>query len=280
MAMKYRLRFETFEQYKAFLKGREELSALVMTENVPEEGNNDRDLSGNTQNGPVFESILPVSVLEKHPEVLDDAHMIAEIPSIVWPSMEDKLQEKLNSLKASGLKSAMADNIGAIGMCRTAGLAACGGFGLNILNSVSLDQYAQMGLKDALLSIELGFPSMRKIHADIPSGYIGYGYLPLMKFRACPMKGPKGCGNCTGFNHLTDRTDTRFPLICRDRQYSELLNHLPVYTADKGGPELDFECLYFTIERPDAVPGIISSYVKKETPQFLRTAGLYQRKLL
>ena len=112
------------------------------------------------------------------------------------------------------------------------------------------------------------------------SEMIVYGYLPMMKFRSCPMKGQKGCGSCTGFNYLTDRTDTRFPLICRERQYSELLNHLPVYTADKGGPQLDFECLYFTIERPDAVRGIYESYVKGEAPSFLRTAGLYQRKLL
>ncbi|MBR0130341.1 MAG: hypothetical protein IJM08_03450 [Firmicutes bacterium] len=291
--MKYRLRFETLAQLEAF---RTALKA------DPE---NYSSGSGDSANS--YEYILPIGELEKKPELLNGGgeglegscpgFVIVEIPAVIWPSMEDRTIGRLQALKDKGLKAAVAENIGAIAICRELGLECCGGYGLNILNSEAIEQYRLMGLKDALLSFELGFPAMRKMASDrrkaagglsgsesvlqsVPIGFIGYGYLPLMKFRACPMKGEKGCGSCSGFNYLTDRTDTRFPLICRDRQYSELLNHLPVYVADKGAPELDFECLYFTIERPDAVAIIVSSYVHFESPAFLRTAGLYQRKLL
>ncbi len=293
--MKYRLRFETLAQLEAFLKALE-----AEPENY---------CAGSSDTVNSFEYILPIGELEKKPELLNGGgeglaesapgSVIAEIPAVIWPSMEERTIGRLRVLKDKGLKAAVAENIGALAICRELGLECCGGYGLNILNSEALEQYRLMGLKDALLSFELGFPAMRKMASDrrkaagsskasdrgtaslaIPIGFIGYGHLPLMKFRACPMKGEKGCGSCSGFNYLTDRTDTRFPLICRERQYSELLNHLPVYVADKGAPELDFECLYFTIERPDAVPKIVSSYVNFETPEFLRTAGLYQRKLL
>ncbi len=274
--MKYRLRFETAAQLDSF---RQALKAEP--ESFGEAAVNS------------FEYVLPLGELEKRPELAAESCVAAEIPSVVWPSMEARTIERLRALKEQGLRAAVCENIGAVQMCKELGLECCGGYGLNILNSEALEQYRLLGLKDATLSFELGFPAMRRMRTArqaaeagessgdvIPIGFIGYGYLPLMKFRACPMKGPKGCGSCSGFNYLTDRTDTRFPLICRERQYSELLNHLPVYVADKGAPQLDFECLYFTIERPDAVPRIVRSYVSFETPDFLRTAGLYQRKLL
>ena len=114
----------------------------------------------------------------------------------------------------------------------------------------------------------------------MPRGAILYGYLPLMKCRACPGKTGKGCGECTGLSKLIDRTGKEFPLICREKQYSEILNCVPVYAADRAVPKLDFVELYFTIETKEECRRVCELWAQKAPADFPRTAGLYFRELL
>ena len=114
----------------------------------------------------------------------------------------------------------------------------------------------------------------------IPLGIVVYGYLPLMKFRACPAMGKDGCKGCTRDKFLTDRKGERFRIICRDSKYSELLNCVPLYAADKNLPDFDFHVLYFTVETREECENIYSMVRNKEIPPFRRTAGLYNRELL
>ena len=100
-----------------------------------------------------------------------------------------------------------------------------------------------------------------------------------MRMRACPARGKKGCGDCTGCNTMTDRTGRSFTIACRDRRYTVLLNDVPLYIADKKRADVDFELLYFTKEDPAAVRRVVHAYLAGEPFEGERTNGLYFRKL-
>ncbi len=206
--------------------------------------------------------------------------IIAEIPPVIWPSHSDYIRKQLAELKKRGIFEVYAENLGGIELAKEFGFTVHGGMQLNILNSESLAQHAGLGLADACLSFELAYSDMRKLRLpEIPVGSVVYGRLPLMKFRACPARGQDGCGSCTGLNTLTDRIGEEFPIICREKQYSELLNCVPLYVGDRRRPELDFELLYFTTETAQECEGITELYKNGSPFEGRRTAGLYFREL-
>lgn len=226
--------------------------------------------------------ILPLDQILDHPEVLcgREGSLIGEMPSLIFPVYEDPVARQLDALAELGLAHVLADNPGALEMARSMGLTVHGGPALNLLNSHGLEAYKELGLADATLSIEGSFSQMRKLGSDLPRGVIGYGYLPLMKLRACPAAGRDGCGSCGGRQVLRDPKGMSFALICRQRHYSELLNSVPLYVADKSVPRLDFQTLYFTTESREECRAVWEMYQAKQTPAFARTGGLYFRKLL
>ena len=61
--------------------------------------------------------------------------------------------------------------------------------------------------------------------------------------------------------------------------YSEILNSVPLYAADRSVPKLDFETLYFTIESGAQCRHVFDLYREKAPADFPRTAGLYFREL-
>lgn len=174
--------------------------------------------------------ILPMEEIEKNAELLSSfgENLAAEMPSVLYPENEERTANRLAALKEKGLAKAVCGNISTVRIAREAGLEVLGGMELNVINSVSLEEYRKLGLKDAMVSFELSFARVRKLRSALPFGLVCYGYLPLMKLRSCPKRGANGCGSCTGLNYLTDRMDERFPLICRRREYSELLNCVPL----------------------------------------------------
>ncbi len=225
--------------------------------------------------------ILPLSVIEKEPSLIDvygDA-LFAEIPALLWPGRGEEAKKRLASLKEKGLARVTADNIGAIEIGRDLGLKVHGGFCLNILNSVSLDEYKKLGLEDSCLSMELSYANLRKLRPSMPVCAVVYGRLPLMKLRACPARGENGCGNCPGLNYLRDRRGEDFPLICREREYSEILNCLTQYTADRSLPDNCGKLLWFTIESREECRHVIGLAKEGAYPDILRTAGLTQREI-
>ena len=187
-------------------------------------------------------------------------------------------------LKQLGIYDVTVDNIGAIALAKEFGLTMHGGMMLNILNSEALAQYEGLGLAGACLSFELPFSAMRSAAAG-PQGAFGkgailYGRLPLMKLRACPVKAALGsCAGCTGQSVLTDRMGEDFTVICREKQYSEMLNCVPLYVGDRRLPKLGYGLLYFTQESPDECRRICELYKEKAAFPFRKTAGLYYRKI-
>lgn len=225
--------------------------------------------------------ILPLELIKKEPSLIAkyQDHLMAEIPPMLWPGQGAKVLEDLKALKELGLTRATADNIGAVEIARACGLKIHGGFCLNLLNSVSVNEYKEMGLADSCLSMELSYANLRKLKPSMPVGTVVYGRMPLMKVRACPARGEKGCGNCSGFNVLTDRMGEDFPMLCRNRQYCEILNCVPQFTADKGLPAQCFKLLWFTVETAAQCRKILENCKTKSSPDFRRTAGLSQREI-
>lgn len=212
--------------------------------------------------------ILPVKNAE---------NCVAEIPSLVFPNDEERIVSELEKAKLRGVKKAVCNNLGAVFMARAAGLEPVGGWGLNIINSVAAAALKDEGITDSIISFETGMGNFKNIRTDGKRALIGYGYLPLMRMRACPAQTKNGCGKCTGINKITDRKNMQFTLLCRDKHYTALLNSVPLYVGDK--EKADISVLYFTLENAESVKKIYELYKNGETPDFERTNGLYFKTL-
>ena len=193
-------------------------------------------------------------------------------------SNENAIFEKLCELKKAGLKTAIVSNIGDILLCKKAGVEAIGGFGLNISNSVSLDSYKKLGLRETLVSFELTLKKVASLSGTLPRGIIAYGHLPLMLTVNCPAANTVGCGKCNKRRFITDRMGKKFPVVCSNG-CSEILNCQPLYLADKLSDVsgCDFMLLYFTIENKNEIDEIIDNYTQNFKKRENITRGLCYR---
>ena len=137
------------------------------------------------------------------------------------------------------------------------------------------------GVEDLTLSFELNLRQARELAGGIPRGVIGYGYLPLMTFRACPAQGPGGCGGCQGRAVLRDRLGKEFPVLCHGKQYSQLLNSVPLYLGDRQEAlrGLDHVTLRFTTEDRGRCARVMELWLEGAPLREERTNGLYFRDL-
>ena len=222
--------------------------------------------------------IVPYEQIEQHRDILNrETPVWAELPQLVWPMEEQRVFERLLTLKEQGLKDAVVANICELELAKRAGLAAHGGPTLNVTNTFSLQTYEDTGLSDVTISFELPLKMGAKLGGKKPRGIVGYGRLPLMQFRACPARDEKGCANCEGHPELVDRKGVVFPLLCHDRQYTTLLNSVPLYLGDKDMPAFDFVTLYFTTEDMHTCRRVYEGFCAGELPWFERTSGLAYR---
>jgi Collagenase and related proteases len=175
-------------------------------------------------------------------------------------------------------------------MMKKLGMKIHGGFGLNVFNSRSLDEYARMGISDSELSLELMLTQIAALGSAQPRGMMIRGRIPMMITRNCPAAlSPKGC---TGFSKnycfsennaanektcsVTDRTGRELPVLCR-MGCSEIFN--PVMMSVVGNVagktceelSLDWVTLSFTTESREQCAEIISACLKG-TP--LRESGI------
>ena len=236
-------------------------------------------------------AVLPAEVLAKNlpdPRIqtlVSGRRVIAELPSVLWEGSLQNIRSTVETIKTAGVRDFLCENIGAVEICSEMDADIHGGMYLNVLNSASVSEYAKMGAEDLTLSFEMPLAKQRTLLSRVKDqgtklGIVVYGYLPLMKFRACPAMGDSGCKGCTRDKYLTDRKGEKFRILCHDSQYSELLNCVPLYAADRSLPSFDFYTLYFTVETREECERIFYMVREKETPAFRRTAGLYNRELL
>lgn len=228
------------------------------------------------------EIVLPMDVIEKNTDLIAQYadRLLVQIPTLVWQENEASVTQTLQKLYDMGVTEAVCDNIGAVEMCKKIGMTPHGGSGLNIFNSDSLSKYADIGLFDACLSFEMSDKQCFAIRNEIPVGILVYGKLPLMRFRACPVKGLNGCAGCNGKRTLTDRKGESFTVQCENKKYSTLLNLVPLYLGDCDLPKTDFVSFVFTTETKEECKEAVEAFLYKKYPPFKRTTGLYKRGVL
>ena len=226
--------------------------------------------------------ILKIDDIIKHKEEIEllPVKICAELPALIYPENEEKLLSQLKEIKKMGIVRGSTGNIGGIALLKKAGFHICGNHGLNITNSIALEQYKNFGIDDVTLSFELTEKAIKNMTAPIKSGAYIYGHLPLMLMRACPQKNESGCEKCNGKTELTDRKGITFPIICHNKIYSVLHNSVPLYIGDKNLSYLSFVTLYFTKETKKECESIFNSYLQNKTIEGKKTNGLFYRELL
>lgn len=116
-----------------------------------------------------------------------------------------------------------------------------GDFGLNVFNSFIVEAFTQEGIESITLSPELNLKQIRQIAEKNKVEYeaIGYGYLPLMIMKHCPMslvkncKDDLNCENCkfsSGYG-LRDRKGVNFYMERRNNLTS-LYNSVPLFMLE------------------------------------------------
>jgi putative protease len=226
--------------------------------------------------------ILPLGEIAAHLDLIArfGGRLAAEVPVLVFPGNEDRVIETLSALAARGLRCAVAENAGALKMIADAGLTPLGGAHLNVTNRPALRALYGLGCRDCTLSFELNLRQIGALRGPGKTGYLAWGRLPLMRFRACPMRGEKGCGNCPGRGEITDRKNERFPLLCTERRFSTLYNPVPLCAVGLDVPAADFRTFYFTVETPEECRAVTETLLAGQRPAGPLTAGQYNKKLL
>ena len=204
--------------------------------------------------------------------------VIGEIPSLIFPFDEDAVFEKLAILKEFGLKTISADNISGIYFAKELKFNIICSWGMNVLNSLSVFALNDMGVKGIIASFESSKRGVEELSNPVPVGHITYGYLPLMRMRACPNKHQENCKNCKGVSTIKDRMNVEFTLICNNKKFTTLLNSVPLCVFDEN-IKSDFNLLYFTVESPERVKEILELSQNNSALNFTRTKGLYFKNL-
>ena len=194
-----------------------------------------------------------------------------EIPRGLF-GCQERLERDLKRLFNSGVRMALCANLGAYKTAERLGFEVYGDFGLNVFNSETASL-----INSPVLSFELTLEQANRIDAR-DTGIIGYGKIPLMLTRNCPVKNRIGCEACGKNGTLTDRKGYKFSVKCSSYPCVEILNPLPIYLGDRlSEVKTDFVHFYFTDESKCDVERLLNMY--KNNDKFLGkyTRGLYYR---
>lgn len=210
-------------------------------------------------------------------KVKRSSRVSVEVPRGIF-SNDERILKKLIDAKEYGITQAWAGTLDGIALIQKAGLIANASFGSNVFNSLTVNQFEEMGIHKILLSAELTLSQIQEIGGKAPRGVFAYGRLPLMLTRNCPQRNGKSCAECKRTGQLTDRRGTKFPIDCSSGA-SEILNSVPIYMADRLSEfrGVDFLYLSFTDESKDTASEIIKAYLDSGKPKGEFTRGLFYR---
>ena len=215
--------------------------------------------------------------LEKDFDInIDGVELIADIPRGIIS--EELIRKRLRVFKEKGFNTAVCGNLSALQIATEEGFKIMAGTGLNVLNSESAAAAYELGADHIILSNEITLKDASKLSSPIPTGIVAYGNIPLMLFKNCPLKNGRNCADCDKKGTITDRKNTEFPVRCR-MGYSELLNSVPVWLADRGEDlmAVDFVLLYFTLESQNRALEVINAYKNGLSADTEYTRGLFYR---
>lgn len=200
-----------------------------------------------------------------------------EVPRGIFGA-ETLVENYLLRAKKLGIKIAYCSTIDGIALAKKHGFEIHSGFSVNVFNSHSVGVLEALGVKEITLSPELTLGRIEKMGGKAKRGIIGYGRLPLMLTRNCPVKNGKDCQDCKSNSFLTDRMNMKFPVVCSFGA-SEILNSQPIYLGDRTDEikNVDFITFYFTKEKKETAEAILEAYRKGRAVKGDYTRGLYYR---
>ncbi len=162
-------------------------------------------------------------------------------------------------------------------------------FTLNITNQYTLHKLQEMGVNQALTSIELNFDKLSKLKTNNAIVNI-YGRVPVMIMDYCPINHNKQdtCGSCRrchrGDYVLQDEYDRVFPLMYEGNARIGMYSKAPVCLFDKqqelSNVEINLMHLRFTNENANEVENVLMSMYSHDTiaGEFIR--GSYYKETL
>lgn len=211
--------------------------------------------------------------------LIDNNFSVAlEIPRCMF-GKEKLVDRLLQNGKECGISDVLVSNIGAIPLAQKYGLNIHGGFGLNITNTASLLWAEKVGFSDIELSFELTVSQINVLGGNIKRGIVGYGHVPLMITRNCPIKNSgNSCQACNSTNTITDRKGVVFPIKC-NFGCSELLNSVPIQMGDRLNEftNIDFVMHRYTVENSVESFENFKVFNSREKSKNGFTRGLYYR---
>ncbi|MCR1910303.1 U32 family peptidase [Flavonifractor plautii] len=228
---------------------------------------------------------VPLDELAAHPEKAagtEHTSIGVSLPRVAWDREYPGLREKLEQVRALGVKDALLGNLGMFPIARGLGFTLRGDFGLEIYNAQALKEYKRLGLQSATLSFELKLAQLRDLSKCLDTELITYGRLPLMLMENCIIKNRTGSCGCQNTNILTDRKGARFPVVSAPGCRNELLNSQKLFLADKAADYrrigLWAQRLLFTTENPRECVQVAQRYLEQGSwaPNEY-TRGLYYR---
>lgn len=230
----------------------------------------------------ISRAILPIEVSASTVQRLaaSGIETAVEVPAAVFSNAENYIK-KLAELKNAGVKYAWVCNLDGVGIAEKAGAPFVTGFGMNIYNSVSLQEMQMLGADDCLISCEMMLSDASRLGGDIPRGAMIYGRIPLMLTRNCPVRNKLTCAECGKKSFLVDRMGVEFPVICKNG-CSFILNSRPLWVADKKNEfrNLDFGLIYFTNESEEECAAILEKVKNGSNPPAEFTRGMYFKGVL
>ncbi len=216
---------------------------------------------------------------EEYVYLLDRGFALAvEIPRGMF-GIEKYIYERLKRIQSLGINEVLASNIGAIQTAKNLSMDIHGGFGLNIMNTASIEWAESMGLMDVEVSFEMTLQQISELGGRLPIGIVSYGRLPLMLTRNCPVQNDgQGCKSCKKTRTLKDRKNIEFPVQCYG-SCSEILNSVPVILSDRKNEicGVNFEVLRFSVENSVEIGENLQSFNRKSPTKGGFTRGLYYR---
>lgn len=219
-------------------------------------------------------AIVPLKEID-HISGLDIDKLCVSLPRFILD--EEIIISQLKKAYSLGIKKSYISNYAHIEMCEKIGFEMHGDFGLNVTNSMALEELANKNLMSVTLSPELKMSQIRTIADFTRLNIIGYGNLPVMLTRNCPIG---NCNKCKGF--LTDRTGRKFQIKCeKNWGYTEVLNCDTLWLGDKVRElDADFVTLKFSKESPQEVANILQKFLNGDSYNGKFTRGLYYRGIL
>ncbi len=219
---------------------------------------------------------LPIEYADSIPDAIKNK-VILELSRDIF-GKEEKIQAQVNGAKASGFTRFSVQNIGHIPLVQ--GCEIFSSFTLNISNSLAAMEYKQLGVDTITISPEITLEQIGRITQDVKTTVIGYGHIPVMLVKACPMHNVKTCAECNGKGFLTDRKGMKLPLLCHGKiaGYREIFNPVPLYIGDKQNEiNADYVSLNFTVENRASVEKIINRFINGDALGSDFTRGLYYK---